>query len=233
VDQRTRQQRRSEAAFDEAFRSLRTRILLGARESQLRTILVTGAVGGSGKTTVALSLAESLAQSGRRVILVDSDMRRPNLHTVYGAPNDIGLSSILAEGVSDDDALHQTEIEGLFLLFSGPSVGDVPRFLQSEAMLALVQRLRERADFVIFDSPPVAACADGVILGELVDGVVLVVSAGRIPRGTEKATVRQLQAAGANILGVCLNRVQPEHSDEIYHYSRYYSDSEATPASRG
>jgi len=229
VDQRTRRLRSAEAAFEEAFRSLRTHLLLSARESELKSLVVAGAVGGSGKTTVSLGLAESLAQAGKRVILVDGDLRRPGLHAIYGVPNQVGLSSILAEGIPDDDALHPTDVEGLLVLFAGPPVTDVPRFLGAEVIQSLIDRLKQRADFVIVDSAPIAACTDAVLLSTICDGVLLVVSAGRIPRGTERSAVKQLKDAGANIIGACLNRVMPQFSDAYYHYGRYYAPGAVSP----
>jgi len=203
----------------ESFRLLRANLHFAALESPVRTLVATSADVGDGKTTAAANLAIVAAQAGQRVVLVDADLRRPSLHEVFGVHNGFGLTSLLMdEDLSVASVLIQTRVEGLWLLPSGPSPPSPSKLLASAQMRGRLAELRERADLVILDSPPVLAVSDPAVLAGLTDGTLLVVNAQRT-RGQQAArAVAMLRDAGAHILGGVLNRVADRAT---LHYGYY------------
>ncbi len=214
---------RPASAPAEAFRLLRTNLqlsTLGLGASAV-TVLVTSAAQGEGKTTVVANLGAGLAQIGKRVLLVDCDLRRPTLHKHFGLQNATGLTSLLmAGGANLWQAIQKTAVEGLSVLASGPIPPNPAELLDYPQMAALLKQLRSLADYVIVDSPPAAAVADATILAQKVDGVVLVAHSGRTRTEALRATVTALQGARARPLGVVLNQVAA-HRAGYYHYYEY------------
>jgi non-specific protein-tyrosine kinase len=203
------------SAVAEAYRTLRTNIQLSSIDEALRTLLVTSAGPDEGKSTTLANLGVAFAQAGHRTILVDSDLRRPSLHGLFGIPNDQGLTTMLLQ----DDApapLVETPIEGLRLLPSGPVPPNPSELLASRRLEGAIARLVGDADLVLFDSPPALAVSDAAVLSRRVDGVVLVVSAGRTRREHAARARQVLERAGARLLGVVLNNASPE--DAVYSY---------------
>jgi len=206
----------------EAYRFLRTDLLLSAAATGAKSIMVATAKPGQGGTTTVANLAISLAIDGKRVILVDADMRRPSLHRIFKAQNDFGLSSVLSNEKDFEDVIVGTETDNLLLLPAGPTPSNSSELLGSARMRALVGALTEHADYVLFDTPSAIAFTDSVVLSQLVDGVILVVRAQQVPRGAELQVRDVLNKANANILGVVLTDVQPEMVDSYYYHSHYY-----------
>jgi len=206
----------------EAYRFLRTDLLLTTEQTDAKSIMVATAKPGQGGTTTAANLAISLAMDGKRVILVDADMRRPSLHRIFKAANEYGLSSILCNEKDFQDVVVSTEIDNLLLLPAGPAPSNPAELLGSARMRMLVDTLSEYADYVLFDTPSAIAFTDSVVLSQLLDGVMLVVRAQQVPRGVELQVRNLLNKANANILGVVLNDVQPEMVDSYYYHSHYY-----------
>jgi capsular exopolysaccharide synthesis family protein len=206
---------RSQAA--EAYRTLRTNLLAACKGTKVRTILVTGARQGEGKTTTAVNLAVALAQVGRSVVLIGADLRYPRVHSVLGIGNERGLGQVLLGSVSLDDALVNSSIPDLRVLPSGPVTGiDEPvELLQSERMFEVIRSCRQ-ADFVIVDGPPIEPVADSLVLADLVDGVLLVTDAQSGTRAGVSRTRLQLEQVGANILGGVLNRVDKSMTPDRY-----------------
>jgi non-specific protein-tyrosine kinase len=203
------------SAVAEAYRTLRTNLQLSSLDQPLRTLLVASAGADEGKSTTLANLAVTFAQAGRRTILVDSDLRRPSLHGLFGTPNDRGLTTMLLQ----DDApapLAETPIEGLRLLPSGPVPPNPSELLASRRLEGAIERLKDDADLVLFDSPPALAVSDAAVLSRRVDGVVLVVSAGRTRREHAARARQVLERAGARLLGVVLNNASLE--DAVYSY---------------
>ncbi|MGB9723120.1 MAG: polysaccharide biosynthesis tyrosine autokinase [Chloroflexia bacterium] len=220
-------QREPRSAFAECFRTLRTNLQFSGFDHPLRTILVTSPQPTEGKSTVVANLGVVLAQAGRRVIVVDTDLRRPILHHIFGQENNWGLTGTLfGEGDRTDDGLLTTEVENLRFLPSGPLPPNPSEVLGSQRMGDLLSRLQEQADVVLLDSPPLLTMADANILAARVDGVVLVADAGRTRREALKKAAEALRRVGARILGVALNRVglHSEGYSYYYYYSYYYSD---------
>lgn len=205
----------------EAFRLLRTHLQFVAVGRPLRTLLVTSSDVGDGKSLMAANLAVVAAQAGRKVLLVDADLRRPSLHGLFDVQNRLGLTSLLvAEQGSATRALLPTRVEGLWLLPSGPLPPNPSELLASHRMRDCLAELKELADLVIIDSPPVLIVSDPVVLSNLADGTLFVVNAQRT-RGRRAAhAVATLQKAGANVLGAVLNRTTGDAA------SRYQTDTD-------
>ncbi|OIO88667.1 MAG: hypothetical protein AUK03_15860 [Anaerolineae bacterium CG2_30_64_16] len=217
----------TKAPESEAYRTLRTNIQFSSVDKPVRSLLVTSAGPSEGKSTTAANLAVVMAQTGQRVVLVDTDLRRPVMHKVFGVANNTGLTSALLNGeqVVLDGHLQGTEVENLSLLTSGPIPPNPSELLGSHRMARLVEKLAGQADLVIFDSPPVLAVTDAAVMGRQVDGVVLVVDAGQTREQVLAQAAAELQQTGANLLGVVLNRLDSRRGGYYYYYY-YYSEEE-------
>jgi non-specific protein-tyrosine kinase len=224
----------------EAFRSLRTNIQFASVDRPLHTLLVTSPSPEDGKSTVAANLGVSLAQSGRRVTVVDADLRRPQIHKKFGLSNRTGITSVFVQPHPKlNGTVQDTEIANLTALTSGSLPPNPAELLGSEKMFDILGLIGEEADLIVIDSPPVMAVTDAAVLAPRVDGVLLVVKPGATKLAACKQAVDQLQRVGANILGVILNDVEVNRSrykyayykGYYYTYHRYYSsDSETAPA---
>jgi capsular exopolysaccharide synthesis family protein len=209
------------ASITEAYRQLRTSMLLSRGRGGLKSLLFTSSVPGEGKTTMAVNTAISLAKTGALVLLIDADLRKPRLHKIFDLENETGLSTILADKWGDIDPLKMVEHlekSKLDVLTSGPVMPDSTELLGSEEMRRLLSAFHYTYDFVVIDSPPIAYFADGVLLSALVDAVVLVVTSGESTRETARHAQQLLQDAGANIYGVVLNKVKETKFDYNYYY---------------
>lgn len=213
------------SAMAESYRILRTNILFALRDNPFKTLMVATGRPGQGATTTICNLAIALAQIGKRVILIDADMRRPSLHKFFDVPNDAGLSTLLQGQGSLTDAFQKTGIENLIVLPAGPQPLNPSELLGSERMHELVGKLEEHCDLVLFDSPSTVVFSDGPMLASWVDAVLMVVSANEVPRGTEAQTRDLLRKAKANIIGVVVNRLSADNIDSCHFYASYYSDS--------
>jgi capsular exopolysaccharide synthesis family protein len=204
---------RSPAA--EAYRTLRTNIQFSSLDKPLRTILATSTAPDEGKSTAIANLAVTIAQAEKRVILVDCDLRRPALHTLFDVPNNEGLTSLmLQEG--GKLPLQPTGVSGLQLLTSGDLPSRPADILGSCRMEAVIATLIQHADMVLFDSPPVTAVTDAAVLATKVDGVLLVFRSGNTKRGRAREARERLERVNAHILGVVLTDVWTEHDQYSY-----------------
>jgi polysaccharide biosynthesis transport protein len=225
---------RSKSRYAEAFREIRTYLFFTNRESKPLAIQITSSRAGDGKTTVASNLATSLAQSGKRVLLVDADCRRPRVHKIFGLGNEKGLTSVLSEGTPIADALSVTEVPGLSIMLSGPSVQNPSELLTSPAFQNLIAKLKEEHDYVIVDTPPILAVSDPSIVAASMDGIFLVVRLGKNERVDAERATQVLQGLGGNILGVIVNGVGSKkqgygyrygYGGRSYYYGAYYGGS--------
>ncbi len=206
----------------EAYRMLRTNIEFARAGRDQRVMLVTSARAGEGKSTTASNLAVMLAQTGRTVVLVDADLRRPTLSEVFDVPNGTGLSTLFV--IDDPDPvrfLRPTAAEGLMLLPSGPIPPNPAELLASERMAHIVEDLKLHADFVIFDSAPLLEVADTSALAAQVDGVVIVVDSGRTRGSVVESAVDVLERVQANLWGIILNKLSRAHAGAYYRGYRY------------
>ncbi|MFH1808556.1 MAG: polysaccharide biosynthesis tyrosine autokinase [Pseudomonadota bacterium] len=206
----------------ECARSLRTNLLFMSPDRPLRNFVVTSAGPQEGKTTVANALAITMAQAGSRVLIVDTDMRRPRLHKAYGVSNEVGVSSLIVGEATLVDAVKHTEIPGLDILPCGPIPPNPAEMLMSEAFKALRDQLAGQYERVIYDSPPVGAVTDPVILGTQTDGVVLVLKGGRTTKDIAQQCLRALRDANVRILGAVVNDLDIESRKYGYYYYSYY-----------
>jgi polysaccharide biosynthesis transport protein len=213
------------SAVAEAYRHLRTSILLSTAGRAPRTLLITSSVPAEGKTTTAVNTAISLAQTGAKVLIIDADMRRPRLHSIFNLSNAIGLSALLSREVTEDEisaAIQRDDELGLFILTAGPVPPNPAELIGSEQMSRLISTVSSTFTHVVVDSPPVAAFTDGVLIAAMVDGVLLVVHSGKSSRKVVARARKLLEDVGARIIGVVLNKVAAVSSNSYYYYSGYY-----------
>ena len=195
---------RSPAA--EAYRTLRTNLTFAALDNPIETLVVTSAAPDEGKSTVLANLAVTMAQGERRTILVDADLRRPSLHEIFGVANDQGLTTMIVEEAAlDDPPLIDVGVDNLWLVPSGPLPPNPADILGSRKMEDVVAALKARADVVLFDAPPIVAVTDAVVLGTKVNGVLLVVCAGRTRREHTQRAKELLERVHVRIVGAVLN----------------------------
>lgn len=214
----------SRSPLAEAYRHLRTSVLLSTAGRAPKSLLVTSSLPGEGKTTTAVNTAISLAQTGASVVIIDADMRRPRLQTIFDMRGQEGLSSILSSDISEDQMLtlvRNDEESGLNVLTSGPIPPNPAELLGSEQMRRLLNVLQANYTHVVVDSPPVSSFTDGVLISTMVDGVLLVVHGGRSSRHIVRRSKQLLNDVGAKIFGVVLNNVNLR-SHDYYYYQSYY-----------
>jgi capsular exopolysaccharide synthesis family protein len=222
----------------EEYRSLRTNLRYAGIENPGGTLLITSPNPGEGKTTTAANLAIAMAQAGKRIVLVDADMRRPGVHRIFDLENERGLTSLfLDEPVLLEDVLQTTTIQGLKILTSGEPPPNPAEMLESRRMTEILQMLRQQFDMVVVDSPPALVVADASILASRCSGALLVVDSGRTRTESARKVVETLKRSQVQVLGVVLNRLGGRGRGYYYNYSykAYYSapkpkDKSRTPA---
>lgn len=218
-------------SVSEAYRALRTALLLSSAE-ELKTVAITSPGSGEGKTATSTNLAVVMAQLGRRVLLIDADLRKPRLHEVFRVSNRAGLVNILAGGEDPSTLTVATDLQGLHLIPSGPIPPNPSELLSSDRMAELLRKARGRFDFVILDTPPVLAVTDATVIGSISDGVVLCLRAGKVLREDAKACRDRLAMADVRILGSVLNRYS-ERVGTRRSYHEYYAAYVADDAESG
>jgi capsular exopolysaccharide synthesis family protein len=206
----------------EAARTIRTNVMFMNPDNPHRRLLVTSAAPSEGKTTVACSLAISLAQSGQRVCILDCDLRRPRLHKVFDRVGDAGLTNVLLGDATIDEVVQPTSIENLFSVPSGPVPPNPAEIMHSERFRKFLDELSERVDRIILDSPPVMIVTDAAIASKLVDGVIFVVRAFKTRADMAQQGVKALRDVDASIVGAVLNAVELGKASYGYGYSYYY-----------
>lgn len=206
----------------EAFRGLRTSLFFLAHEQNLRVIGCASAGSGDGKSTMMANLGISIAQSGRKVLIIDADMRRPRQHTLFGLPNSHGLSDAIAGVTELSDAIQSPSIENLSVMTSGPAVANPAELLSSPQFMQVIGVLREKYDFVLVDCPPVLAVADPCIVSSHMDGMLLTVRLSQNNRPQVLRSIEMLEDVGTRIVGMIVNHVQSSQEGGYYRYSYGY-----------
>ncbi len=210
------------SALGEAYRNLRTALLLSRAGAPPKVTLVTSAIAGEGKTVTAVNTAAMLAQLGASVLLIDADMRRPRCHRVLDMDNNLGLTEVLT-GVRDlHDLIRSTAVPNLFLLSSGSIPPNATELVGSSKMHQAITQLQQIYDYIVIDSPPVMPVSDALLLSTIVDGVLLVTNATRTPKQQVRAARARLEYARAKIFGTVLNRIRVHHSEYQYYYHQGY-----------
>lgn len=210
----------------EAYRVIRTSIQFAQAGKELKTLAVTSCIPNDGKSMTAANLAVVLTQAGKSVLLIDCDMRNPTVHKNFNLSNKVGLSSCISMGTALSDAVQKTSIEGLYALTGGVIPPNPSELLGSEQMKNVLQRAKEQYDYVLIDTPPVMPVTDALIVSRFVDGMILVIASAEVKVEMARDVKNQLVNAGANILGVVLNKVRSEHHGYGYYY--YYGSKEAS-----
>jgi len=206
----------------EAYRALRTNLQFSSVDRQLRTILVTSAFPSEGKSTVAVNLAAVLAQNGRKVVVIDADMRRPVLHKRLELANRSGLSELFVQPkVHLNGSVRPTEINGVSVITSGALPPNPAELVGSEKMTEVLHQVQVNADIVIIDAPPVLPVTDATVLAQRVDGVLVVVRDRQTKVAAVKQTVEQLRRVGANVIGLVVNDIATGRLGNGYRYGRY------------
>ena len=208
--------------LSEAYRNIRTSLMLSFSEQPPKKIAVTSANPLEGKTTTLINTAISLSQTGARVLIIDGDMRKPRIHKVFDNGNGIGLSNFLSGNAKLWSVIRKTEIQNLYYIPAGSVPPNPAELIASNLFREMMQALGERFDHIVVDCPPVIGFADSVILSSMVDGVILVVLSGKTPRMALQRAKDALLQVNAKILGVVINRVNIHHSEYSDYYYRYY-----------
>lgn len=207
----------------EAYKTLRTNIQFSFPAGNLKVLLVTSSGPAEGKSTTCANLAITMAESGMKVLLLDSDLRKPAQHRTFGIPNNKGLTNALVENADYKELIQNPGIKGLDILTSGPKPPNPSELLGSEKMKAFLEKLKADYDLIILDTPPVLPVTDAAVLSSLADGVVLVAAHGQATYDALYQAKASLEKVNAKILGVLLNRV-PVSSHGGYYYYYYYDD---------
>jgi tyrosine-protein kinase Etk/Wzc len=207
----------------EAYRTLRTNLQYVQLDRKCRTLLFTSPLPEEGKSTSLANISITLSQLGARTLIIDSDLRRPVQHSIFGIEKSPGLTGILVDDRAPDDAIVPTGHENLFLLPSGPIPPNPSELLGSSKMARLLEELKGRFDYILFDSPPLLAVTDAALLGGKLDGVILVVRSEKTDRRAAQEAKRLLENARARVLGAVLNDVKMAGYGYHYHYRSYYN----------
>ena len=205
----------------EAFRSIRTNLSFLSPDNPLNNILITSSGASEGKSLVLTNLAISIAQNDQKVIIIDADLRKPMLHRFFGMTNFNGLSNILTDEITFEEALRETDTKNLSMISTGVMPPNPAELLSSKKMELVLDKAEKEADVVLLDSPPAIAVTDAVILSNKVDGVIIVVASHETHRDMLVATKDKLKKAHANIIGTILNKY-PVQKSKGYYYNQYY-----------
>jgi capsular exopolysaccharide synthesis family protein len=201
----------------DAYRTLRTNLLFSNLDQQVITIGITSPAQENHKSTATANLAVTLAQSGRRTIIVDADLRRPEQHTIWGVSNERGLTTmVLEDSALENPPVHNTEVENLQVLTSGPLPPNPVDVLASVRMDSVIQKLMQGADFIVFEVPPVLVAADALVLGQKLGGVLLVVQANKSRRDHATRAKLQLERVGVKLLGAALLDAKSDRTSMSY-----------------
>ena len=211
-----------QSALAEAFRTVRTNLQFAAVEQKRKSILVTSAAPGEGKSTTTANLGVTMTQAGLRVLLVDSDLRRSTLHKIFTLPNTAGLTTVLTGQTPLASTTQATRLPKLFVLTSGPTPPNPAEMLMSSAMADLSRKVEADFDLVLYDSPPIISVADALVLAGLLESVLLVVRAGGYPQELINQAKTQIEGVKAKILGILLNSVDFKRDGYYYRYYYYY-----------
>lgn len=204
--------------ISEQYRTIRTNLQFSAVDTELQTMLFTSSGASEGKSTTVANVAVVYAQQGKRVLLIDADLRKPTVHYSFRVDNVRGLSNLLVDNIPFDDVVHETNIENLHVVTCGPIPPNPSELLASKKMDSMIEELKKVYDVILIDSPPVLAVTDAQILSALVDGVVLVVRSKETEIEAAQKAVELLQASKAKILGAILNGQDKKNSNNYYYY---------------
>jgi len=214
----------AESPHAEAYRVLRTNLLFSRKDDKLNTVAVVSAGAGEGKSTTVFNLAAVFAQSGERTLIVDSDLRRPTLHKMLRVTNSLGLTNYLLRQNTLEEVIQTTSLPTLDFLASGKLPSSSLGILSSAQMKDLIGELKQRYDFVFFDSPPIMGVSDASILASEVDMTLQVIQYRRYPQPMNIRAKQLIEKVGGNLVGIVLNNINMSQDESYYYYSGYYHD---------
>ncbi|MEK3996126.1 MULTISPECIES: CpsD/CapB family tyrosine-protein kinase [Psychrobacillus] len=205
--------------ISEQFRKVRTNINFSMVENELQTLLFTSTSIGEGKSTIAANVGIVFAQEGKKVLLVDADLRKPTMHYTFHKPNSPGLTNLLSSHCSLDQVVKESGIDGLYLITCGPIPFNPAELLSSTSMDIFIKEVRAKYDIIIFDAPPTLSVSDAQILSNKCDGTILVISSGEAEKIDVLKAKEALLSSKANIIGTILNNYK---IDKNHYYYQYY-----------
>lgn len=209
--------------ISEAYRGVRTNMQFANVDRDYQSVLVTSSTAGEGKTTTLCNIAGTLADSGKKVIIVDCDLRKPRIHKFFNISNHFGVTDILLNGGSYHEAVHASSHKGIWVIPSGKIPTNPSEILNSDAMKRFIEDLKSDFDYIFIDTPPVVPVTDAVIMSTYIDRVILVCASGDLEIDMAKKAKESLERVGANFLGVVLNKV-PVNTSKYQNYYYYHND---------
>lgn len=213
----------AKSTLAEAFRTLRTNVMFSNIDKSIKSVVITSAGPFEGKSTITSNFAIILAQVGSRVLIIDTDLRKPKIHKIFGLPNNIGLTNILAESLPWEEHIFAIEEQpNLYVMTGGPIPPNPAEIVGSGKIKDMVSAIKEKFDYIILDTPPVGIFTDAAIVSTYSDGVILVVSSGNVEIEAAQRAKELLLNVKANILGTVLNKV-PAKGSGYYKYNYYYA----------
>jgi len=219
--------KKPKSSVSEAYRMLRTNLNYIDIEKEDKTIVITSPSMAEGKTSTLCNLAITMANAGKKVLLVDCDLRKPLVHKYFDIGNEEGLVNILVEGLFAESVVDEIEdVPNLQIITSGPVPPNPSEILASNVMNNLISKLKVAYDVILFDAPPICSVTDAALLSNIADGVILVVASGSTNVGSAKLAKKLLQKVGANILGVVLTKVDKSKSSSYYYNENYYGHND-------
>jgi len=214
----------AESPHAEAYRVLRTNLLFSRKDDKLNSVAVVSAGAGEGKSTTVCNLATVFAQGGSRVLMVDSDLRRPTLHRLMQVANTLGLTNYLLKQNTLEEVIQTTKLPTLDFMASGKLPSSSLGILSSAQMKDLITELKRRYDYVFFDSPPIMGVSDASILASEVDMTLQVIQYRRYPQPMNIRAKQLIEKVGGNLVGIVLNNINMSQDESYYYYSGYYHD---------
>lgn len=204
--------------ISEQYRTIRTNIQFASVDKEIRSILVTSAGPGEGKSTTVANLAIVFAQQGKKVLLIDGDLRKPTVHYTFNVANNVGLTNVLTKQMEFDAAIADTDEQNLYVLSSGPVPPNPAELLGSKTMVELIEKACEEFDIVLVDTPPILAVTDAHILANVCDGTLLVVSSGKTVQESAIKAKELLMSSSTKLLGAVLNDKKANYDSYHYYY---------------
>lgn len=218
--------------ISESYRTLRTNIQFSNFDNNLHTLLITSSSPGEGKSTISSNLALAIAETGKKVLLIDCDLRRPSVHKKFNISNKIGLSNLLIEQYRFAEAAQQYK-NNLFILPSGTIPPNPAEMLSSKRMKTFLEEAKVNFDFIILDTPPVVSVTDAQVLSTLVDGILLVISVEQAEIPAVQKAIELLKYVNANIVGIVANKVKKSKNGYGYYYYYYGEDGQKKRKKKG
>lgn len=209
------------STISEQFRMIRSNIMFSGVDHEIKKLVITSAAPSAGKSTTAANIAVAYAQAGKKVLLIDGDLRKPTVHYTFEIKNVFGLSNLITDQIGIEKAVQNTQVENLSILASGPIPPNPSELLGSKRFKELIESFEQYFDMIIIDTPPVLAVTDAVIMSTVADGTILVTNVETNNKQHLIKAKEVLQKSDANILGIVLNNVEKSSKDDYYYYEYY------------